>query len=127
MEWLILSFASSVIQYVCLLHSAKLKQVFFFCDGLSSSWIGASQLVLASEADVAVDSEGQPSSVLVHRLGGLATPNEVGGGSGAAAQPARELVLDQRRYANISRYVRITRRAREGGGGLRMSHYHAWP
>lgn len=77
---------------------------------LSSSRIGASQLVLASEAADIVDGEGQPSSVLVHRLGSPTAPDgKDGGGAGASDQPRRELLLDQRRYANISRYVRATR------------------
>eukprot|EP00904_Undaria_pinnatifida_P009797 jgi/Undpi1/5948/HiC_scaffold_2.g01222.m1 len=82
----------------------------------------AGQLVLASEASDSVDGEGQPSNVLVHKLGVPPAQNEAGGGVGAAAPPTRGLLLDQRRYANISRYIRCAAR-KEDSNLLQVSVY----
>lgn len=119
-------------QYI-LLYSVKWKShnrvfvsfcvcVFLFFSVVVVTDFGASQLVLASEASDSVDGEGQPSNVLVHKLGVPPAQNEAGGGVGAAAPPTRGLLLDQRRYANISRYELFA--CREGRRGRKGYPFH---
>lgn len=90
--------------------------VFFNCDTDRPCLSRVHQLVRASGIEGTFDKEGHHTSVLVHRVRDWTRRSVDGTGSsgGSATVPARlvappaegedEILLDQRHYANISRF-----------------------